>query len=401
MLNPLSGGRDAARAVRDRLNQLVPSEEPIAIAYSGGGDSTALLHMLAERDPLVLIVDHNLSEGSAERTELAVKRAMAMRLRVVERRWDDPPEGAMQRHARVARYTLLGETCRAAGVRTLITGHTLDDQVETHAMSGGAALMRPVSHAPVWPGLREVDLVRPMLNVRRGALREYNRQHRLEWIEDPANADEAYRRVAVRQSGVVTRKAMRQCRAALEQRLKNDVGNARNGLIKLSNVEFHPGYARATDAVRLSLLQLLLGAVAGAAQFPRAQDVARRGGPLGGALFEKTNDGWLITRDPGAVLGRSGVPVLGAETLRAGVETLWDGRVLVTAFEPGLRVKPIGDDVQAKMSGLPLAVRRALPGVYRGAELVALPGWGDAAGFEDVAEARVRSVLEARLRSAK
>jgi tRNA(Ile)-lysidine synthase len=372
--------------VRDRLNQLVPSEEPIAIAYSGGGDSTALLHMLAERDPLVLIVDHNLSEGSAERTELAVKRAMAMRLRVVERRWDDPPEGAMQRHARVARYTLLGETCRAAGVRTLITGHTLDDQVETHAMSGGAALMRPVSHAPVWPGMRVVDVVRPMLDVRRGALREYNRKQGLEWIEDPANADVAYRRVAVRQSEVVTRKAIRDCNKQLDQKLKNDSADARNVLNELETVDFYPGYARTAEALGLSLLRLLL---------------ARRGGPLGGALFEKTNDGWLVTRDPGAVLGRSGVPVLGAETLRAGVETLWDGRVLVTAFEPGLRVKPIGDDVQAKMSGLPLAVRRALPGVYRGAELVALPGWGDAAGVEDVAEARVRSVLEARLRSAK
>jgi len=399
LLNLFAGQRDPALHVRARLDALIPKNEPFAVAYSGGGDSTALLHMVAARQPLVLIVDHNLSVGSAERTELAVKRAMAMGLRVVERQWGAPPEGVMQRQARVARYSLMGETCRTAGVRTLLTGHTLDDQVETQVMSEGAALMRPVTHAPVWPGLRDVDVVRPMLSIKREALRAYNRRQGLEWIEDPANADAGYRRVAVRQSLKTDRKAYRKTEQALAQRIHSDRADAANALNELKNVEFDPGFARTHGDVGLSLMQLLLGAVSGAETFPRSQDVARRVGPLGGAIFQKTNEGWLITRDPGAVLGRAGVEPLPAQTLKAGVEMLWDGRVRIITFEPGLHVKPIGDDTQAKASGLPLAVRRTLPGVYRGAELLALPGWGDVARFEDVAEARVRGVLDARVKS--
>ena len=122
------------------------------------------------------------------------------------------PKTGLQAAARNARYALLSEAAARAGATLVLTGHTFDDQLETVAMrmardgspdNAGLAGIAPCTLAfndlrdgePIW-------FARPLLRVRRAALRDYLEGRGIGWIDDPSNANEKYERVAVRQSAL-------------------------------------------------------------------------------------------------------------------------------------------------------------------------------------------------------
>ena len=187
-------------------SDLIP-ETRFAIAYSGGGDSTALIYALRLYDPLVLIVDHGLRAGSEAEAQKAAAFARGLNLTARVLTWShEGISSGIQEKAREARYKMLGDACREVGIIYLLTGHTKDDQAETLLMRydrgtdwRGAAGMSAQIYAPLWPALVDVTLVRPLLNASRSALREYNRQHGLTWIEDPSNENPDFERIRARQ----------------------------------------------------------------------------------------------------------------------------------------------------------------------------------------------------------
>lgn len=169
----------------------------LVVAYSGGLDSTALLHAMAtspgiERQRLRAVhVDHGLHQDSAlwsQRcaaltTELGVP---LQSLRVtVNGIAEYGPEGA----ARRARYAAFSSILQPGDL--LLTAHHADDQAETLLLRAlrsagleGLAAMRPLRElGSAWLG-------RPLLDVPRAAIAEYARGHRLSWTEDPSNADQ-------------------------------------------------------------------------------------------------------------------------------------------------------------------------------------------------------------------
>jgi tRNA(Ile)-lysidine synthase len=176
-------------------------DSTIKLAYSGGLDSTVLLHALCalRRDlPLHLSavhVDHGLHPKSA---------AWAAHCRRTCARWDvnccvevvDVARGrrrSPEAEARKARYRAL-ERHVAAG-EVLATAHHLDDQAETLLLmllrgSGVHGLAAMPLAAPFGNGL----LMRPLLDLPRESLRAYADAHGLEWVEDTSNLDQAYAR---------------------------------------------------------------------------------------------------------------------------------------------------------------------------------------------------------------
>jgi tRNA(Ile)-lysidine synthase len=97
--------------------------------------------------------------------------------------------------ARDARY----EVFKSIPAQVLVLGHHLDDQAETVLMN----LLRGAGRRGASGMLRESrfqgkTLLRPLLEVRREAIVAYAREHRLEWIEDESNADEALTRNFIR-----------------------------------------------------------------------------------------------------------------------------------------------------------------------------------------------------------
>jgi tRNA(Ile)-lysidine synthase len=181
---------------------------PLAVACSGGADSTALLLACAERWPgqvQAIHVHHGL-QAAADGFE-AQAQATCERLNIplhtlrVDAR--HAPGQSPEDAARGARYAALREAALAAGVRDVALAQHADDQVETLllALSRGAGLPGLASMPATWErgGLR---WHRPLLDVPGAELRTWLQARGLRagqgWVEDPSNTDERYTRNRIR-----------------------------------------------------------------------------------------------------------------------------------------------------------------------------------------------------------
>jgi tRNA(Ile)-lysidine synthase len=185
----------------------------VAVAFSGGADSTALLWVTARQgvllgvDVVALHVNHGLLP-EAEAWE-AHARAVVDRLRAtgapvrlrVRRLAGAPARGdSVEAWARRGRYTALADAAREAGASLVLLAHHADDQAETvllQALRGagpaGLAAMpeRWVSEGLTWQ--------RPWLHHRRAALHAVAQASGLPWVQDPSNADPRFMRNRLRQ----------------------------------------------------------------------------------------------------------------------------------------------------------------------------------------------------------
>lgn len=177
------------------------------LAYSGGHDSTALLHLLAEYcqcntatpELLAVHINHQLQEQSPQWVEHCQQQcaALAVPLTVCAVNVERSGVGE-EAAARAARYACFEQLLKAGDV--LLLAHHLDDQVETfflRALRGSG--VRGLAGMPVQRPLGEGVLLRPLLSVTGENLQAYNRQHRLTAISDPANSSARYDRSFLRQ----------------------------------------------------------------------------------------------------------------------------------------------------------------------------------------------------------
>jgi tRNA(Ile)-lysidine synthase len=172
------------------------SADPGAVALSGGVDSVVLLHLLKARGVRAIHVHHGLSPNADAWAQFCRRLCRQWKVpltvrRVRVARAGKGPEAA----ARAARYGAL----KKSPFDVLFLAHHLDDQAETVLMNllrgAGAAGARGM---PAVSRLEGKALVRPLLDVPRSEILAYAKRHRLEWIEDESNADEALTRNFVR-----------------------------------------------------------------------------------------------------------------------------------------------------------------------------------------------------------
>ena len=170
------------------------------IAFSGGLDSTVLLHLLAtlaktdNLPPLSALHVHHGLQAAADAWPAhcqAVCDALGVPLQVI--RVHVQPGASLERAAREARYQAFAEVTGAGEL--LITGKHRDDQAETLLFSllrgaGVRGMAAMTEHRPLAGGY----LVRPLLTVSRADLEAYAREQDLTWIEDPSNADPRFSR---------------------------------------------------------------------------------------------------------------------------------------------------------------------------------------------------------------
>ena len=185
---------------------LIPTGSSVVVAVSGGGDSVALLCLLARIAPrrrlrlTVAHLDHGLRRGSVADKRFVQGLAAELRLPVVaerravrsERRRDESLEEA----ARRVRRAFLLRVAQEAGASLVATGHTMDDQAETILMrfARGAGPAALAAMAAAGPG----PFVRPLLGIERAALRSWLRRKRHTFRDDPTNDDLAFDRNRVR-----------------------------------------------------------------------------------------------------------------------------------------------------------------------------------------------------------
>ncbi len=367
-------------------------EAPLGVAVSGGGDSVALLLLLhkAGYKLKAATVDHRLRPEAAEEAATVARLCKSLGVPHAVLVWRHGALGGnVQAAARAARQDLLAGWARGQGLRDIVLGHTLDDQAETVLMrlargSGvdglsGMAMKR-----------REGGLCwhRPLLHVKRAALRAYLRQEGVAWVEDPGNDDLKYDRVKARKAleilaplGVEARGLantaahMRRARGALEAATL--ALSRRCATVSEAGELALTGWEDAPREVQLRLLAGALGWVAGAGYRPRfAALEGLLDSCLSGEKFGKTLHGCLVSRRKNAIV----INREPAATPPAGpVLPLWDGRWEIgIGAADNLQIRALGEDglhccTHWRDSGHSRAALLASPSFWRGGELQAAP----------------------------
>lgn len=209
-------GVDAGAAIGDQPGAQAGSDEAsrrvIAVATSGGRDSTALLHATAvAARPLglhvvALHIHHGLSEhADAWLTHLQAQiegwAAEGLPVSLVHERLDGAPGpgDSIEAWARAGRHQALQRLTLAAGADLLLLAHHRRDQAETfllQAMRGAG--VAGLSAMPRTQWRDGVCWVRPWLDRRRESIEAYVAEHGLRFIEDDSNGDARFARNRLR-----------------------------------------------------------------------------------------------------------------------------------------------------------------------------------------------------------
>lgn len=191
-----------------------PAAPVLAVAFSGGRDSTALLHAVwrQARGTGLRVVALHVHHGLMPQADrwLAQARAQVHRwaagdaaLQFRARRLTSRPSAgeSVEAWARRERYAALAELARAEGADTVLLAHHRRDQAETvllQALRGAG----PRGLAAM-PGLMWRDglcWIRPWLDQPATAIAHYVARHRLRHVEDDSNQDLRFARNRIRQA---------------------------------------------------------------------------------------------------------------------------------------------------------------------------------------------------------
>ncbi len=217
------------RAAAARLPDLFAPGTRLVVGYSGGQDSTCLVHALTHSrlglEIVAVHVDHALRADSAEAVRKVAEAGSAMGVSVEIQRVDvaayrrGVPGWSVQQAARAARYQVLAAAAQHTQAAAVLVAHTADDQAETLLINllrgtgmAGLAGMRmdeaielrrlgPAIMLPeIYTGLEPVvmRLARPLLRISRATTRAYCTQVGLALVEDPSNQLRTYTRNRVR-----------------------------------------------------------------------------------------------------------------------------------------------------------------------------------------------------------
>ncbi|MEI4487704.1 tRNA lysidine(34) synthetase TilS [Frigidibacter sp. MR17.14] len=386
---------DPARALQDGFAPGPP--KGLGVAVSGGGDSVALLHLLAEwrgaggPDLAVVTVDHGLRpEAASEATDVAAQAAgLGLPHDTLHWHWDG--KGNLPDAARRGRLQLIADWARGRGLGDVALGHTRDDQAETFLMrlarGSGADGLSGMARRREALGIR---WWRPLLSVGRDELRDWLAARGLAWVDDPSNDDPAYDRVRMRQAlphlatlGLdartlaATADRLAEAREVLEaaaDRLARDAARIEAGDVVVDAAML----AAAPTETRLRLFSRALLFVAPSDYRPRrAQAEAALATALGGGRGVLA--GALVLGGPQIRFARELAAVAG-EIATPG--TVWDRRWALSGSGEA-EIRALGEAGLAQLedwrsAGRPRAAVLADPGVWSGQRLLAAPTLGPA-----------------------
>jgi len=166
--------------------------DALAVGWSGGADSTALLLALkaSGRNVQAWHVDHGWRKASAHEAESLAEQAAQWDIPFVSARLAPASTRNREAEARRQRYALFQRWSRERAIHTLCLGHHRDDQAETVCMrllqGAGAGGCRGMLRERQMGAMR---IVRPLLHVSGHELRQTLVQAGIAWLDDPSNSD--------------------------------------------------------------------------------------------------------------------------------------------------------------------------------------------------------------------
>jgi tRNA(Ile)-lysidine synthase len=361
-----------------------PATRRVAVAVSGGADSVCLAWLAARwGDPLALIVDHKLRpESGAEAQEAAARlAAFGVPSRILP--LDLSPGPGLAARSRAARYAILTQAARAAGLCDLLLGHHAGDQAETVLIrrAGGSGAFGLSAMAAITE-TEILRLVRPLLGIAPGRLRATLRAQAIGWTEDPSNRNQAAGRTHARKhlndpdghlpaTHTLLQEAHRHGRARAEEERRIAATLATRAHI------FPEGYATLSPGpIDPASLAALIRMLAGAPYPPGREAVLalEAGGlraTLGGVRLMAAG-----RLGPGTLLLREAAAMQPAIQARHGC--VWDRRFRLEApfiLPAETTIGPLGADARRfrKASRLPAAILATLPALRGPHDLVAVP----------------------------
>lgn len=420
-----------------RMGALLGPDFPsdIGLAVSGGGDSMAMLalsHGWARIMGVrlwVVTVDHGLRPESADEAAMVAAECAALGHPHATLRWHWDGQGNVQEAARLGRLQMIDRWRR--GVEHVLMAHTQDDVAETFLMrlargSGVEGLsaiaerrhVQPFAHAgkrglapdevtqtavPPTPTRRVAgvpaysaafEVLRPLLDESRAALRHHIKVLQVPYVDDPSNDDPRFDRVKARRvlaglgalgldATTLARTAtrMRRARTALAARASSvaqqlvQVGRA-NDVPTGELLIARDGFAGVEADTQMRLLAAALQWVSGTAYRPRAsalEDLLQRvlaggGGTLQGCETRAERSHIRVFREFGA-LEAAAQTVAGSD--------FFDGRWVLSGERiAGATIRALGPDGWAQIpekpeDAPPFHAARSLPAVFDGPRLIA------------------------------
>jgi len=371
-----------AEAEFDRLYKLLDQHKKLALAVSGGSDSTALMVLAAQwartkgrlGDICVLTVDHALRENSNKEAQQVCQWARALGLECHILVWQhDGHTAKIQEKARLSRYELMGQWCAENDVEGIVTAHNSDDQAETMLMrlargSGVDGLAAMGGRSELFGAV----VYRPLLDVSRQTLQDMLLEGGHSWIDDPSNYNEVFERVRVRgamdaiqKAGIeaeninLSAKRLKRASRALDvmtdQFMAHGVAVFNSGHCEVDRQTFEA----LPDDIAIRVLSRLLEWAGGSHEPVRMAKIER--------LYEALTDSDQHTLGGARVALRKTSIVIGREFGRINTELaigvdVWDNRFV---FEQKQNVQPYGmfvdDDERQRSEHLPFFVICSLP----------------------------------------
>ena len=189
----------------------LPKDTPILVAFSGGADSTVLLHLLATEAKetgakiFAAHVNHGIRGKEADRDEEFCRNvAQKLHIPIFVLHADVPNEAkkrgeGIEETARKIRYDYFDRLMTEYEIPLLVTAHNANDNLETmlfHIARGSG--LSGLCGIPLTRLSASGCIVRPMLEMTREQILAYCKEHRLAFVTDSTNVDVDYTRNRIR-----------------------------------------------------------------------------------------------------------------------------------------------------------------------------------------------------------
>ena len=196
------------------LNAICPEwkESRFLVAFSGGLDSSALLHLaaltFAPNQLAAAHLNHRIRAEAENDQNFAAEVTEKLNLHFITDQADVPVLAAerkrgLEEAARWARYNFLGQAAELWRADFILTAHQADDQAETIIMrlikgGGGGGLAGIHPRRPLGRKNPQPELLRPLLPFSRERLENWLQAQGHTWMEDASNNDDHYLRNCLR-----------------------------------------------------------------------------------------------------------------------------------------------------------------------------------------------------------
>ena len=262
--NSLNNFKDLNKKNSNFKKKIIFSKrKSFCVAISGGPDSLALAALAKayshekESKFYYVLINHNIRKNSsleAQKVKTLLKKHKIF-LSVLNNK--KKINKNIQGQARKIRYDLLLKFCKKKNVKSILTAHNLEDQVETFfiRLSRGSGLTGLSSMNSSINLNSKIKLLRPLLGIQKKFLTKISKNTFGKYFKDPSNRNPKYLRTKIRnlkthlaKSGISYEQILRSInnlassKATLEdfyRRLFRDIAKKSNGEILLDKKKFY------------------------------------------------------------------------------------------------------------------------------------------------------------------